>query len=427
MLDAISAIAFEAFALIAKMGPYLLLGFAAAGVLHVILPFGTIARHLGGTGPWPVIKAVLLGVPLPICSCGVVPLAASLKRSGARDGATIGFLITTPTTGVDSILATYSLLGGAFTALRVAATVVLGLVAGFGTELVSHSEAVTAEPPPPVVAVQGFVGRAVAALKYALVELMGGIARPLAVGIAVGGLITYALPADLLESTIGHGFLSYAAMMAIGIPLSVCASGSIPLAVALMAKGLSPGAALVFLIAGPATNVATVAVVGKMMGRRTLAVYLATLMIGSVAAGYAADAVFAAFPSLVPAVSLPDGPCHVTEVLGPFEIASGIVVLGLVAYHLLVAPLALSLRSRRASSAKPGAVTLRVPDMTCNHCAQTITGAVEKVDGVRLVSADPGTKLVTIEVESPDGLARTIEAIRGAGFSPEEDWDKEEK
>jgi uncharacterized protein len=418
MLDALTAIAFEAFALVSKMGPYLLLGLAAAGVLHEILPFGAIARHLGGAGPWPVIKAVVLGVPLPICSCGVVPLAASLKKSGAGDGATIGFLITTPTTGVDSILATYSLLGGAFTLLRVAATLVLGLIAGFGTELVSHADAVAAEPPPPLAKARGFGGRVVGALLYAVVELFGGLARPLAVGIALGGIITYALPANLLETTIGHGFLSYAAMMAIGIPLYVCASGSIPLAVALLAKGLSPGAALVFLIAGPATNVATIAVVGKMIGKRALAVYLATLMIGSVAAGYAADALFAAFPSLVPAVALPDGACHLTGVLGPFEIASGVVVLGLVAYHL-AAGLALRLRSRGGSAAKEGTVRLRVPDMSCNHCVQAITAAVQKVDGVKLLSADPGTKLVAIEVESPDGLARATEAIREAGFHPE--------
>jgi uncharacterized membrane protein YraQ (UPF0718 family)/copper chaperone CopZ len=420
MLDALAAIAFEAFALIARMGPYLLLGLAAAGVLHEILPFGAIARHLGGSGPWPVIKAVVLGVPLPICSCGVVPLAASLKKSGAGDGATIGFLITTPTTGVDSILATYSLLGGAFTVLRVAATLVLGLVAGFGTALISHADAVSAVPPPPVAVVLGFGGRAVAALRYAVVELFGGISRPLAVGIVLGGIITYALPSHLLEATIGHGFLSYAAMMAIGIPLYVCASGSIPLAVALLAKGLSPGAALVFLIAGPATNVATIAVVGKMMGKRALAVYLVTLMIGSVAAGYAADAVFAAFPSLVPAVSIPEGSCHVADVLGPFEIASGIVVLGLMAYHLGTS-LVRRLRARGGAISKAGSVRLRVPDMNCAHCVQTITDAVRKVDGVRLVGADPGTKLVTIEVDSPEGAALAAAAIRDAGFTPKEE------
>jgi uncharacterized membrane protein YraQ (UPF0718 family)/copper chaperone CopZ len=420
VLDALAAIAFEAFALISKMGPYLLLGLAAAGALHEILPFGAIARHLGGSGPWPVIKAVVLGVPLPICSCGVVPLAASLKRSGAGDGATIGFLITTPTTGVDSILATYSLLGGVFTILRVAATLVLGLVAGFGTALVSHADAVAADPPSPIEKAEGLGGRFSAALRYAVVELFGGIARPLAVGIALGGIITYALPSDLLESTIGHGLLSYAAMMAIGIPLYVCASGSIPLAVALLAKGLSPGAALVFLIAGPATNVATIAVVGKMMGRRALAVYLATLMIGSVAAGYAADAVFAAFPSLVPAVPTPAGACHVTDVLGPFEIASGVAVLGLIAYHL-VASLASRLRARGGAVARAGAVRLRVPDMNCDRCVRTITGAVRELDGVRLLSADAGTRLVTIEVDSPDGTARAIAAIRGAGFGPVEE------
>ena len=418
MIDALTAIAFEAFALISKMGPYLLLGLLAAGALYVILPFGAVARHLGGRGPWPVLKAVVLGVPLPICSCGVVPLAASLKRSGARDGATIGFLITTPTTGVDSILATYSLLGCAFTIMRVAATLVLGLIAGFGTALVSHSEAVAAVPPSPGGSARGFGGRILAALRYAVVELFGGIARPLAVGIALGGIITYALPADLLESTIGHGFLSYAAMMAIGIPLYVCASGSIPLAVALMVKGLSPGAALVFLIAGPATNVATVTIVGKMMGKRPLAVYLATLMIGSVAAGYAADALFAAFPSLVPAIALPDAPCHVADALSPFEIISGAAVLGLVAYHL-VAGVALWLRSRGGAAPGIGAVQIRVPDMNCEKCARTIAEAVRSVDVVRLLSADPATKLVAIETDSKDGVARASEAIRAAGFHPE--------
>ncbi|MCK9462188.1 MAG: permease [Proteobacteria bacterium] len=419
MLDAITAIALAAFALIAQMGPYLLPGLAAAGVLHVILPFGAVARHLGGRGPLPVLKAVALGVPLPICSCGVLPLAASLKSSGARNGATIGFLVTTPTTGVDSILATYSLMGGAFTALRVAATVVLGLIAGFGTALVSHSEAVAAVPPAPGEVLRGFGGHAAGALRYAVVELFGGIARPLAFGIALGGLITYALPGDLLESTIGHGFLSYAAMAAIGIPLYVCASGSIPLAVALLAKGLSPGAALVFLIAGPATNVAAVTVIGKMMGRRTLAVYLATLVAGSVAAGYAADALFAAFPALVPAAALQGGHLHAAEGLGPFEIAAGIASLGLIAYHLLV-PLARRLRSRAPAAAGAGAVALRVPDMSCDHCVRTITGALEKVDGVRLVSADPGSKLVTIEADSKEAVARAAAAIRKAGFNPED-------
>jgi hypothetical protein len=417
-LDAVAAIASESFILLAAMGPYLLIGLAAAGVLHVVLPFGAIARHLGGGGLWPVVKAVVLGVPLPICSCGVVPLAASLKKSGAGDGATIGFLVTTPTTGVDSILATYSLLGGAFTALRVAATLVLGLIAGFGTALASHSAAVAPAPLPPVAAFRGVTDRAVAALRYAFIELFGGIARPLAVGIALGGVIAHALPADLLEGTIGRGFLSYAAMMAVGIPLYVCASGSIPLAVALLAKGLSPGAALVFLIAGPATNVATVAVVGKMLGRRALAVYLTTLALGSIAAGYAADLLFSAFPSLAPAVALPAGACHEVDALGPFEIAAGVAALALVAYHFAVGVVR-RLRSRRAGAEKPGTVALRVPDMSCAHCAQTITGAIGKVPGVRLVSADPGSKLVTIEAEASDGGALAAAAIRAAGFHPE--------
>jgi uncharacterized protein len=420
MREAVTSIVYEAFALVAVMGPYMLLGLAAAGALHVLLPLGTAARHLGGPGLKPIFKAVLLGVPLPICSCGVVPIAASLRKSGASEGATIGFLVTTPTTGVDSILATYSVLGGAFAALRVAATTVLGLVAGLGTALVSRTAAAPEVAPiAPEVEARGFVRKIASALEYAAVELFGGIARPFAIGVAIGGLITYFLPAGVLEQTIGRGFLSYAAMMAVGIPLYVCASGSIPLAVALIAKGLSPGAALVFLIAGPATNVATVAIVGKMLGRKPLAVYLATLAVGSVAAGYAADALFAAFPSLVPAVAVATGSCHAAvEGLGAVEIASGVVLLGLIAYHL-AAPLVSRLKSLGRAPSASGAVSIRVPDMNCNHCVMTITNAVGALEGVRLVSADPSTKIVALEADSPDGVARAEAAIRAAGFHPE--------
>lgn len=425
MPGAIAAIAYEGFALAAVMAPYMLLGLLAAGALHVLLPLGSVARHLGGPGPGPILKAVAVGVPLPICSCGVVPVAAALRGAGAGRGATIGFLVTTPTTGVDSILATYAVLGGAFTALRVAATFALGLVAGFGTALVAGTEAAAAATPLPAVgeAARGALGKVRAALSYAALELFGGIARPFAVGIALGGVIAYALPPDLLEQTIGRGFLSYGAMMVVGIPLYVCASGSIPLAAALIAKGLSPGAALVFLIAGPATNVATVAIVGKTLGRRALAVYLATLGAGSIAAGYAADALFAAFPALAPALSPASPACHAGEAgPGALEIAAGAVLLALVAWHLAL-PVVARLRSRGGGSAKApgagGAVTLRVPDMSCAHCAATITGAVTPLEGVRLVGADPSTKLVTFETSAPDGASRVASAIREAGFHPE--------
>ena len=420
MRDAVTSISYEAFALVAQMAPYMLLGLLAAGALHVLLPLGAAARHLGGPGLKPVLKAVLLGVPLPICSCGVVPIAASLRKSGAGNGATVGFLVTTPTTGIDSILATYSVLGGAFAALRVAATTVLGLVAGLGTALVSGTEEAQAEAPIEAEAApRGVAGRISAALRYAAVELFGGIARPFAIGVAIGGVLTYFLPAGLLEQTVGHGFLSYFAMMAIGIPLYVCASGSIPLAVALIAKGLTPGAALVFLIAGPATNVATVAIVGKMLGRKPLAVYLSTLIVGSIAAGYAADALFAAFPSLAPAVAVAAKPCHeAVSGLSALEIGSAVVLLGLVAYHL-AAPLAARRKPGGGEKAPAGAASLRVPDMNCNHCVMTITNAIAKVEGVRLLGADPATKIVSLEADSPERLERAAAAIRDAGFHPE--------
>jgi uncharacterized membrane protein YraQ (UPF0718 family)/copper chaperone CopZ len=418
MFGVLTGIATEAFVLVARMAPYLLLGIIVAGALHVLLPMGFVAKQLGRTGVGSVFKAAAIGVPLPLCSCGVVPVAASLKKSGASPGAVLSFLITTPTSGVDSILATYSLLGGAIAAARVIASFVIGLVAGIATSIGLKGEGAEGvdnntenEPARKLEPKNNPVFRGAA---YAFGELLGGIARPLAVGSVLGGVIAYFLPPGVLEHYMGHGFASYLVMLAVGIPLYVCASGSIPLAAALLAKGISPGAALVFLIAGPATNAATIAVISGMLGKRALAIYLAFLMAGSLAAGAAADAVFTAFPSWIPAAVL-GGHDHGAAGLSALEIASGIGLGMIVGYHL-VKPL---IARFRAIGKEDGMYKLKVPDMTCQHCAGAIKGAVSKLDGIRKVDADPATKIVNIDME--DNVDRDVvtQAIVDAGFHPE--------
>jgi len=414
MLDTVQGVAFEAFDLLARMAPYLLLGFVVAGALHVLLPTGAVARLLGRPGLGSVVKAAAVGVPLPLCSCGVVPVAASLKQSGASGGSVVSFLVSTPTTGVDSMLATYSLLGLPIAAIRVVASFVLGIVAGGLTALGLR----TAEPQSPIAPAAGAAAaparnRLVSGLVYGFDELLGGIARPLLFGLLLGGAISHFLPPGVLEGYMGRGVVSYLVMMVVGIPLYVCASGSIPLAAALMAKGISPGAGLVFLIAGPATNMATMSVVSKMVGPRALVIYLAVIAAGSLGVGAATDALFAAFPALTPAIASAHEHGHTG--LSLFEIGSGAVLGALALFHA-VRPLVARIRAglRRPDDR----FVVSVPDMNCQHCARTIKGAVCDLPGVRSVEADPASKTVAFELAETADTAALVHAISEAGFKP---------
>lgn len=416
MLETLQGVAFEAFDLLARMAPYLLLGIAVAGALHVILPAGTVARLLGRPGLGSVVRAAAVGVPLPLCSCGVVPVAASLKKGGASGGSVVSFLVSTPTSGVDSILATYSLLGLPIAVIRILASFAIGILAGGLTALGLRSGGDRSGPAQAGASTDEPVAggnRIVRALRYGFDELLGGIARPLLVGALLGGAVAHFVPAGVLEEYVGQGFVSYLVMMAVGIPLYVCASGSIPLAAALMAKGISPGAALVFLIAGPATNAATVSVVSKMVGGRALVIYLAAIAAGSLGVGAATDALFSAFPALTPALTSAHGHGH--EGLTPFEITTGVALGALTLAHA-VRPAVAWVRSRGRRT--DDRFVLQVPDMNCQHCAHTITGAVCDLPGVRKVDADPTSKTVAFELAENADTGQLVRAISEAGFSP---------
>jgi len=417
VIAAIVGIAAASFELFAQMAPYLLLGVLVAGLLHVLLPVGAVSRHLGRPGPGSVLKAAVIGIPLPICSCGVVPVAASLKKEGASDGATVSFMVTTPTTGVDSILATYSLLGLPIAIARVAAAFVLGTVAGLLTSLTERGPgqagAATRESGAAREERRGGANRLAGAARYAFDELFGGIARPLLIGTLLGGAVAWFLPDGVLAEYVGEGFLSYLVMMAAGVPLYVCASGSIPLAAALLAKGLSPGAALVFLVAGPATNLATVTVISQMLGKRVLAIYLGVLAVGSIAAGAATDALMGLPGAWLPASG--SAGSHIHEGLSALEIASGAALGALVLFHAVKG----TIRGlRREGSPGAGAIVIEVPDMSCGHCARTITEALSGMAGVTAVRADPATRLVSVDVDGRADAGLIAEAIEAAGFHP---------
>jgi uncharacterized membrane protein YraQ (UPF0718 family) len=309
--------------LVAEMAPYLLFGFAFAGLLHILIRKDFVQHWLGKPGLGGVIKASVLGVPMPLCSCAVIPVAASLRKSGATRGATASFLSSTPQTGVDSILATYALLGGLFTVVRIAVAFVTGIVTGYLIELFCKEPAVKKEETtaPQAFGAMSFAPTSTAApqinlqqsavkgatpttksccasqsktvkrgpleaLRYGFVTLPSDLANSLIIGLVLAGLITTLMPTDLLSGSLSTGPLAFLLATAISLPLYVCATASIPMAYALIAAGLSPGAALVFLIAGPATNTATIVTVWKMLWHRATVVYLASLLVISWLAGW---------------------------------------------------------------------------------------------------------------------------------------------
>ena len=280
-----------------EMAPYLLFGFLVAGLLSVFVDPEIVERHLGGRGMWPVVKASFLGVPLPLCSCGVVPVAASLRRHGASRGATTAFLLSTPQTGVDSIVVTYSLLGGLFALIRPVAAFITGLVGGWLVDaLAGHDDSKDADVDLPVPCAEACcapsaqgANRLGRALRYGFVTLPQDIGKALMAGLIISGVIAAFVPDDFFAGVFGSGIIGMLIMMAVGIPLYVCATGSVPVAAALMMKGVSPGAALVFLMTGPATNAATIAIIWNVLGRKTAVIYLLTLAVCALASGLLLD------------------------------------------------------------------------------------------------------------------------------------------
>lgn len=314
----------SAWEVLLAMAPWLLAGFLAAGLLSQVLSPRWLSRHLAGEGLRPVALASLLGAPLPLCSCSVLPVASSLRRAGAGRGATSAFLVATPETGVDSIAVTWGLFGPLFAAFRALAAVGSALVTGLAVAWFArrgeppapppdapaccgdgvpdtppapshgepghvHGTAPSMEPGAPVgpaVRRGDLLGRA---LRYAFVDIVDDLAAPLALGILLAGAIALLLPADLLADSALRGPLGLVAALAVAVPVYVCAAASTPIAFALVLKGLSPGAALVFLLAGPATNLASLTVLRATLGGRALLVHLAALCAVTLLLGFAVD------------------------------------------------------------------------------------------------------------------------------------------
>ncbi len=392
--------------LLNEMSPYLLLGFLIAGILHEFVPQKVYRQQLSKNNFRSVLMATLIGVPLPLCSCGVIPTAMSLRRSGASKGATTAFLISTPQTGVDSILATASLLGIPFAIIRPVVAFITALIGGSiinkfdkgaeeGTTIQQEEHKY-----------KSFKEKCIGALRYGFIEMLQDIGKWIVIGLVVAAIITILLPDNFFIQNSSSPILNMLLIMLFAIPMYLCATGSIPIAAALMLKGLSPGAALVLLMAGPVTNMASILVINKVLGRKTLILYLTIIIIGAFTFGIIIDYTLPAewFTGAIKAHSA--GCCAPGTAW--WKIASSIIFTILLIIAFIKGKHNHNIENK---SMKKG---FRIKGMMCNHCKANVEKSILKVQGVTNVTVELSEGVAYVEGEFDS--AKVIATIEEAGY-----------
>jgi uncharacterized membrane protein YraQ (UPF0718 family) len=308
-------------------GFYVVFGLLAAGLIHLFISREWLVKHLGGRGFGSVMKAALLGAPMPLCSCSVLPAACALRSKGAGRGATVSFLISTPETGIDSVALTWALMGPIMAIVRPVAAGATAMVAGFIETLRDRHE-----PPPkaagPLCTICNsndceHISRPTRWSRFwtfILYDMGDDLGPSLALGLVAAGIMGILIPDNFFEQYLGSRWTAMLVMLAVGLPMYVCATASTPLAAVLVAKGLNPGAALVFLLVGPATNIATILVVSRMLGKASAALYVGTIAVMSLVCGVVFDLVVGALK-----VNVFSGEAH--ELVPPWLLTAGAVLL----------------------------------------------------------------------------------------------------
>ena len=424
--------------LINEMSPYLLLGFLLAGLMHSFIPGRYYTRFLARKSFGSVVNAALFGIPLPLCSCGVIPTAMSLRKEGASKGAVASFLVATPQTGVDSIIATFSLMGLPFAIVRPIAALLTAVFGGAMVNLTDDSEEKTADNAASKHAEhkhEGFGHKLREALEYAYIEMMEDIGKWLVIGLVIAGLITVFVPAELFAVFNGNTLASMLLVLCIALPMYLCATGSIPIAVALMMKGLTPGAALVLLMAGPACNFASMLVVKKVLGTRTLVTYLASIIVGSIAFGYLIDYLqFNGIVNFLEQLTMQQACCEEGDSWFSWVCT---ILMALMLINAIVLP-KLGLRKAHQchchgehnhggdcscgcddddccdTKEHAEARTYIIEGMNCNHCRANAEKALQQVEGVTSASVDLASKRAVVVGTATEAQLR--EAIESIGF-----------
>lgn len=434
----------EVFNLVNAMSPYLLLGFLFAGILHVFVPGAIYSRYLSGHNFRSVFYAALFGVPLPLCSCGVIPTAMSLRKEGASKGATVSFLIATPETGVDSIAATYSLMGLPFAIVRPITAFFTSMLAGTVVNTFDKDDKTKEETAKAIAESEehahhhhhhhdcgcseghhehSFLGKVKGALQYAFVDMLGDIGKWLLIGLIVAGLITVFVPDSFFHIFQGNTFLSMLLVLCIAIPMYICATGSIPIAVALIMKGLTPGAALVMLMAGPACNMASILVINKVLGKKTLVLYLASIITGAIIAGTIIDQL----PQSWFMPTLMSSACCTEEHASWFNyVCTAILAL---LYLNVIAKRFVHPHIHKhehchtdgtdiTSTPNNNMKQFKIKGMNCSHCCANATKAILALPGVTNAHIELASGKA--EIEGDVTFAEVKDAMESLGFSAEE-------
>ncbi len=415
-MDFIQQYIHEFWVLTKEMAPWLLLGFLIAGILKVYFPAQKIDQHLGRNNFKSVLKATFLGVPMPLCSCGVIPTGVGFYKSGASAGATNSFMISTPQTGVDSILATQALMGWPLAILRPFIAFATGILGGILTnffDIKNPNQLVEKELETNCLDKRCANEKEEAktklekALHFAFIEMIQDIGKWLLIGLGLAALVSVLVPDTFFEQYIGRGFLELVIILIASIPLYVCATGSIPLASSLILKGISPGAAIVFLMAGPATNIATLAVIKKAIGTKFMWIYLVSIIVGALFFGRVINWIFP-HDFLIEFVT--KSPDH-SMTGNMISTLLGVILLGIILYVLFLMPL---FNSKEKHKIKNHMQTILVEGMMCNHCKNNVEDNVTKQEGVTHVNVNLETKEVQIEGEID--LQHIKEVINNLGY-----------
>ncbi|MGL6260413.1 SO_0444 family Cu/Zn efflux transporter [Vibrio sp. WXL210] len=278
---------------------WIIIGLVVAGILKSLMNSDKLGLLFKGEGLWPAVKATVLGAPLPLCSCGVIPAALGLRRAGASKSSTVAFLISTPETGVDSVSISYALLGPFMAIIRPIAAMSSAIVAAI-LVLLTDKESLAVRPSqsetsrctssccgskPVQDTKESWTKRLWQGQQFAFTELIADLSIWLIIGLTISAIVVTFVPPEALAE-ISRGPAAMLVMAVIGVPMYICASASTPLAAGLMLAGVSPGAVLVFLLAGPATNMATLGVVYHQLGKRVLAGYLVGVIGVAILFGY---------------------------------------------------------------------------------------------------------------------------------------------
>jgi len=413
----------ELVTILTEMAPYLLLGFFFAGLLHLLFPKKKVRKYMGQNNFRSILNASLLGVPLPLCSCGVIPTGISFYKHGASRASTVSFLISTPQTGVDSIFVTYSLLGLPFAIIRPIVAFVTGLFGGVVTKKIDSSSAdIRAEgvengdemP-------KGLFPKIKEMFRYSFIEFLQDISNWLIIGLLIAALISVFVPNDFFADKIPNNFVGMLVILVIAIPVYICATASVPVAAVLMLKGLSPGAALVLLMAGPATNAATITMIGKILGKKSLIGYLGAIITGAMLSGLFID------------YFLPPEWFRLSEHFGhmghnhqemlPMWLKTGsAILLSLLIFNGYLQKYIYSMKINREAQAASTSdfghkniTTIYVGGMTCNHCKENVENSIKSVKGVEEVAVDLTTGKVNIKGKSFD-LQKIRTGIKSIGY-----------